>query len=161
MFKNKNFIKILICVFCILGFFNLYGTILNELLTRYGYSEKETSLVGGAANFIALFGVYTISILIDKYKKYKLSFIILNILGLISHIFFCLQLEFLEKNAIFLLIIWSFTSSATLPIYTCSMDFVCEITYPVGETISGGLIMTATQISGIIAVIKIRNLLIK
>ena len=76
LFKNKNFWVILTYVTCILGFFNLYGTILNELLTRYDYTEKETSLIGGAANFIALFGVYLISILIDKYKRYKLSFII-------------------------------------------------------------------------------------
>ena len=58
----------------------------------------------------------------------------------------------MEKNFILVLIVWSFTSIAILPIYTCSMDFVCEITYPVGETISGGILMTATQISGIISV---------
>lgn len=155
LFKNKNFWVILTYVACILGFFNLYGTILNELLTRYDYTEKETSLIGGAANFIALFGVYLISILIDKYKRYKLSFIILNIIGIFFYLLFCLQLEFMEKNAIILLIIWSFASCTTLPIYTCSMDFVCEVTYPVGESISGGILMTATQISGIIAVNKL------
>jgi hypothetical protein len=38
------------------------------------------------------------------------------------------------------------------------MDFVCELTYPVGESISGGLIMISSQISGIISVkIIIKN----
>jgi len=152
LIKNKNFLKILCVVACILGFFNLYGTILNELLTRYKYTEQDTSLIGSAANLIALFGVFGISILIDKYKKYKLSFIILNILALLSHLFFCLELELMEKNFILVLIVWSFTSCASLPIYTCSMDYVCEITYPVGETISGGILMAATQFSGIISV---------
>jgi FLVCR family feline leukemia virus subgroup C receptor-related protein len=157
LFKNKNFIKIFFSFTCVLGFFNQYGTIINEILTRYDYNEKETSLISGVANFVAIFGVYLISIFIDKYKKYKLSFIILNIFGILSHTYFTLQLEYMEKNPILLLIIWSLTSSSILPIYTCSMDFVCEITYPVGETISGGIIMVATQISGIISV---KNLIV-
>ena len=137
-----------------MGFFNQYGTILNELLTKYKYTEKETSLIGGVANFVAIFSVYLISIFIDKYKKYKLSFIIVNIFGIFTHAFFCYQLEYMEKNPILILIIWTITSSSILPIYTCGMDFVCEITYPVGETISGGIMMVSTQISGIISVNK-------
>jgi hypothetical protein len=139
-------------VTCILGLFTQYGTILNELLTRYNYSEKETSLINASANFIALFCVYLISISIDKYKKYKLSFVMLSIFGILTFSFFSIHLEYIEKNTILMLIIWSLTSSALLPIYTCSMDFVCEITYPVGETISGGILIISSQISGIIAV---------
>lgn len=135
-----------------MGWFNLYGTVLNELLTRYKYTERETSYIGGLADLIALFGVYSVSIIIDKYKNYKKSFIILNILGVILHLFFTLHLEFFKKNFILILIIWSLVCMVLLPIYTCSMDFVCEITYPVGETISGGILMTATNISGLLGV---------
>jgi len=153
MFKNKNFIKLLISFTCILGYFNLYGTILNELFTKYLLSEWELSMIGGLANILALIGVMLISILIDKYKKYKISFIILNAIGLLSHIAMTMILE-LSKDNLFILtaILWSICSISILPIYTCSMDFVCELTYPVGESISGGFIMSCTQISGIIAV---------
>lgn len=154
MFGNKNFILLLFSFSCILGYFNLYGTILNELFTRYSLTEWEMSMIGGFANILALIGVLTISAVIDKYKKYKISFIILNTIGIISHIGMTFCLEYLEKNLfVYISILWSICSIAILPIYTCSMDFVCEITYPVGESISGGFIMTCTQISGIISVI--------
>lgn len=155
MFRNKNFILLLISFTCILGYFNLYGTILNELFTKYSLSELEMSMIGGFANILALVAVLTISVLIDKYKKYRTSFIILNTIGIISHIGMTLALEYITNNlVIYVAILWSICSVAILPIYTCSMDFVCELTYPVGESISGGFIMTCTQISGIISVKK-------
>ncbi len=40
-----------------------------------------------------------------------------------------------------------------VPIYTSGMDFVCEITYPVGESTSEGIIMSFNQIMGIIGII--------
>ena len=111
------------------------------------------SLIGGFANILALVGILIISALIDKYKKYKISFIILNTIGIISHIGMTFALEYIHNNLpIYIAILWSICSIAILPIYTCSMDFVCELTYPVGESISGGFIMTCTQISGIISV---------
>lgn len=138
---------------CILGYFNLYGTILNELFTKYYLTEREMSLIGGISNGIALIGIMLISMIIDKYRKYKFSFITLNIVGIISHISMMLVLEYVKENLyIYVAILWSICSVSILPIYTCSMDFVCELTYPVGESISGGFIMTCTQISGIIAV---------
>ncbi len=153
MFRNKNFIKLLISFTCILGYFNLYGTIMNELFTKYLLSEKEMSVISGLANILALIGVVLISIIIDKYKKYKTSFIILNSIGLFFHIIMAVFLETSTENLfIFTAILWSIISTSILPIYTCSMDFVCELTYPVGESISGGFIMTCTQISGIISV---------
>jgi len=159
MFRNKNFILLLISFTCILGYFNLYGTILNELFTKYSLSEKEMSLIGGFANCLALIGVLLISALIDKYKKYRISFLILNTIGIFSHIGMTLALEYIKNNLfLYITVLWSLCSISILPIYTCSMDFVCELTYPVGESISGGLIMISSQISGIISVkIIIKN----
>ena len=35
------------------------------------------------------------------------------------------------------------------PFYTLGMNYACEITYPVGESINGGIMMTMSQLSGI------------
>ena len=35
------------------------------------------------------------------------------------------------------------------PFYTIGMNYACEITYPVGESINGGIMMSASQIAGI------------
>ena len=50
-------------------------------------------------------------------------------------------------------ICYTFIIGFSVPIYTSGMDFVCEITYPVGESISEGVIMTFNQIMGIIGIL--------
>lgn len=154
MFKNKNFIKLLAMFTFILGYFNLYGTIVNEYFSKYGLTDNQTSYVGGVANFMAIIGCLIVSAILDKLKNYKRAFLILNTFGLICHLTMTISLEyFYDYNYIILMVLWTFCSMSIIPIYTCSMDFVVELTYPVGESISGGLIMTCSQISGILAIV--------
>jgi len=152
MLSNKNFIKLLISFTCIIGYFNLYGTILSELLTMYNLNEKQNSSIASISQFTGLLSVLIISLIIDKYKKYKLFFMILSIGSIISHILFSLSLEYFKEKYFIILILWSCTSICYLPIYTVTMDFVCEITYPVGETISGGVLLSSAQIAGVLSV---------
>jgi FLVCR family feline leukemia virus subgroup C receptor-related protein len=152
MFSNKNFIKLLISFTCIIGYFNLYGTILSELLEMYNLNQKQNSSIASISKFTGLISVFIISIIIDKFKIYKLFFMILSIGSLISHVLFSLSLEYFNEKYYIILMLWSITSICYLPIYTVSMDFVCEITYPIGETISGGVLLCSAQISGILSV---------
>jgi FLVCR family MFS transporter 7 len=153
LFKNKNFIKLLIIFTCVLGYFNLYGTIVNEYLMSYGFSNDQTTIVGGTSQFCGITGTVLVSIFIDKFKKYKLIFLILNIIGLICHVAMTMLIElFTEYGFIIVMFLWSIATISIIPIYACSFDFVIELTYPIGESISGGLIMSCSQISGIVAV---------
>jgi hypothetical protein len=54
-----------------------------------------------------------------------------------------------KKLGITAFICYTFVIGSAVPIYTAGMDFVCEITYPVGESINGGIMMTMSQLSGI------------
>ena len=47
------------------------------------------------------------------------------------------------------LIINSLLTIVVMPFYTIGMNYACEITYPVGESINGGFMISASQISGI------------
>ena len=139
-----------------MGFFNLYGTISNTLLAMYHVSDEEISTIVGVANITGIISTLVVSAILDKFKNYKKIFIILNIVGILAHGLLTLGIEMFEDKAFIILMIGEvIVYCCILPIYTCSMDFVCEITYPVGETISGGIIMSFTQISGIIIVLFI------
>lgn len=154
LFKNKSFIILLINFSLIMSFFNLYGTISNTLLSMYHLSDQQISIIVGVANIIGIVGTLIVSYIVDLYKNYKLIFIILNLFGIVSHGISSLGIELYEEYAFTILLICQIlVYCSILPIYTCSMDFVCEITYPVGETISGGIIMSCNQIFGIIIVI--------
>ena len=146
MLKNKNFLTILVCFSCITGFTNFYGVIINPVLTRYKLTENQISKINSVGNILLTFGIILISMLIDKFKKYKLSFIFLNIIGLIGQVLFTVFLEYVENNLYtYIFILWCLTIISLMPIYSICLDFVCEITYPVGESFSGGFIITITQ----------------
>jgi hypothetical protein len=137
-----------------MGYFNIYGTIVNDYFSKYkGIDQTKTSIVGGTSNILAIVSCLVSSIIIDKFKNYRKIFFIFNAVGIVSHLCLTLGLELFEDYAFYVCIVsWTICSCSILPIYTCSMDFVCEITYPVGESIAGGVIMSFNQISGIIGV---------
>ena len=153
MFKNRNFNYLLGSITCIMGFFNLYGTVLNKYFALYKVTNLQTSIIGGVSNVLGIVGSIVISVIIDNIKKYRKPFLILNIIGFVAQVLITILCEVLEDDAFILVVIlWSFLAFSVLPIFTISMDFVCELTYPVGESISGGLIMACNQISGILSV---------
>ena len=154
LFKNKNFVLFLVCATCIVGFFNIYGTILNPYLALYNVKDDEASYTSAAANGFGIVTCLIVSCILDSTKKFKPMMIILNICGLISMIILTVLLEFVEKNVFVLcIILFTFIIGFVTPIYTTGMDYVAEMTYPVGESISGGLIMCFNQIFGIIGIL--------
>lgn len=149
--KNRNFM----CLFCafsiIVGYFNLMGTILNQFLAAYSITTTQTSIVGGVGNFLGILGCIFSSILIDKEKNYKKVFLILLSVGLGSQVILTIAAEFISVSYSFFLwlICWSLLLLAAVPCYAIGMDYVCEITYPIGEIVSGGFIMAGSQLVGI------------
>jgi Na+/melibiose symporter-like transporter len=151
MAKNKSFLKLLVGFTCILSYFNLYGTIVNAYFgSIYGLTDDQTSILAGTANVLAIVSCIVISLILDKFKKYKAAFLCLNAAGIIIHAAMTILIEYFEESSFpILMVMWTICSMCILPIYTCCMDFVCEMTYPVGESISGGTIMMCTQIAAI------------
>ena len=47
------------------------------------------------------------------------------------------------------LVLYTLVNMIVVPFYTIGMNYACEITYPVGESINGGIMMTMSQLSGI------------
>ena len=67
-------------------------------------------------------------------------------------ILFTILLEFVKNlDIIFILgiLLYSSLVGFLITIHTNGMDYVCELTYPVGESQSGGIIMSMNQIFGI------------
>lgn len=136
-----------------MGYINLVGTVANEYLAKYNLNTNETSIISGTSNMLAIGGCILTSIIIDKYRMYRKPFIILNVTAIITQATYTLLIEFYEEKAFVLTFVsYALINSTTIPIYACTMDYVAEQTYPVGASISGGIIMSVNQIFGIISV---------
>ena len=92
--------------------------------------------------------------LLDKYKKFKLFMIGMAIVGSVFQALLTLLLELSVNhksvNAYAVgMVMYSLVNAIVIPFYTIGMNYACEITYPVGESINGGIMMSMSQISGI------------
>ena len=154
LFTNKRFIYLLLSTFFVVGYYDVYGTIINSYFALYNISDSECSYIYFTSSVVGLISSLIISKILDKTKKFKLTMIILGISGTIFQAIFTLLLELtvthkkMNQFAIGM-VMYSLVMVIVVPFYTCGMNYACEITYPVGESINGGIMMSASQISGI------------
>ena len=153
--SNINFIKVLISLTCIVGFINIFGTIFNSYMALYKIKDSTATYTAATANLFGIFTALIVGAIIDKFKKYRNAMIICNIISLVVFIITTILMEVNEKKnlGITSFICYTLIIGSAVPIYTSGMDYVCEITYPVGESISEGIIMSFNQIMGIIGIV--------
>ena len=160
LFTNKRFIYLLISTFFLVGNYNIIGTLINPLFELYSISGNNSSIIYFISNTLAMISSIIISKIVDKNNKFKLSMILLCVLSTIFQILLSIFLELFKpeekdknKNStaefVIALIFNSLVTITEMPFYTIGMNYACEITYPVGESINGGIMMSASQIAGI------------
>ena len=153
LFTNIRFIYLLIATLFVVGYYDVMGTIINSLFDMYGLTGQQSSVIYAVSSVAGMLSSLVISWLLDKYKKFKLFMIVLCVLGTIFQALFTLLLELIESkglNAYAIgLVLYTLVNMIVVPFYTIGMNYACEITYPVGESINGGIMMTMSQLSGI------------
>ena len=153
LFTNVRFIFLLIATLFVVGYYDVMGTIINSLFDLYGITGEQSSIIYAVSSVAGMLASLVISWLLDKYKKFKLFMIILCISGTVLQALFTFLME-LAKSKDFSayaigLVLYTLVNAIIVPFYTIGMNYACEITYPVGESINGGIMMTMSQLSGI------------
>lgn len=154
LFSNIKFIFLLIATFFFVGYYYSLATSINNLLELYEITRKQSTYIFGFSSFIGVISSVTFSFILDKYKKFKLYMSILCIVGIIFQIFLTFLLEISRTKGLngyaIGMVFYSLINATVIPFYTLGMNYACEITYPVGESINGGFMMVMTQLFGII-----------
>ena len=160
LFTNIRFVYLLLSTFFVVGYYNVIGTIINSLFGLYSISGNDSNIIFFVSSFLGMISSIYISKLVDKYKKFKLSMVVLCVSGTCFQILLTILLEICKPDKekeneysklefVIALIIYSLINIVVTPFYTIGMNYACEITYPVGESINGGLMISMSQISGI------------
>ncbi|KAL4430217.1 hypothetical protein ABPG74_014776 [Tetrahymena malaccensis] len=151
LIKDKNFILLYIYFGCILGNFNSIATLINFFLEQFSYSSDDTSYFGTVFIISGLIGSAVFSIIVEKNQKYKLAIIISSIASILSYSltmgFLSLDIFSLQLIAFFL---FGFFATPLIPL---SLEFACEITYPISETIGSGLVYKSGQMFGVLQIV--------
>ncbi len=144
IFTNKRFYLLLLIFFIGLGIFNSVTTWIEDILKPRGFSATQAGIAGGLMIVGGVVGALIMPMLSDHYKK-RVPFIIVALagstLGLAGITFFSnFTLVILSS------ILFGYFLLSAGPI---GFQYGAEITFPVSEGTSNGLILLAGQISGI------------
>lgn len=101
----------------------------------------------------ALIGLY-----IEKTLKYRRMFWICSLLGIITTIGFPLSLKFLSDKFWVFMILVIMQGMVFIPLQPLSIDYGCDILFPIGEAQISGFLITAGQILGVIFILVSENI---
>ena len=133
------------------GLFNSFSSILTQILTPYGFSEEESGIAGAVLILVGLVTAAVTSPLTDRYKKYLLLIKVLVPLLGISYLVFIWAPPSRSIAAPYVICaVIGATSFSLVPVV---LEFVVEVTYPVGPALSSVVLWTGGQILGGIFII--------
>ncbi|KAF5402098.1 Feline leukemia virus subgroup C receptor protein 1 [Paragonimus heterotremus] len=146
--RNPHFVLLVLSYGINTGVYYALGTLLNLLLQAYFPNEKSIGWIGFTMIVAGIVGSILAGIILDRSKRYKLVIVSIYVLTLLSMAAFTgvllvksLALAFI--SSFFL----GFTMTGLLPI---GFEFAAELTYPVNEGLTSGLLNASCQIFGII-----------
>jgi len=144
MFRQRNFILLLVIFFVGLGVFNAVTTWIENVIAPRGFTSTQAGTVGGLMILGGIVGALVVPSLSDRYRK-RVPFIILALVGA------TVGLVGIAYAASYWLLL---TASFTLGFFLLSsgpvgFQYGAEITHPTPEGTSNGLLILMGQISGI------------
>jgi len=147
IFKQRDMIVLLLLSLLLLGVFNALSTCIDQLCKLRGLTFDQTGLVGGVMLLGGIIGAIILPLFSDKYRKRK-AFIVLAAILVIPGV---AGLTFISGYGGLLIssCIFGFFCLGAGPI---AFQYGAEITYPVPEASSNGLLLLVGQVSGILFV---------
>lgn len=128
--------------------FNTLGTVVGEIADQYGFSADDASLFGAVFIIGGLVGSAAFGIWVELKKTYKLSVIIISLLSVLSMI--GTSFSFLSGNSILVTVACFLVGASMIPIMAVGFELGVEVTHPIDESFSTGLLMSAGQLLGIV-----------
>ncbi|VDO06162.1 unnamed protein product [Rodentolepis nana] len=147
-FKNLSFVLLMICYGVNTGVYYEIGTLLSPMVTNFFPDEHITiGWIGFTMIIAGLFGSIVAGIILRNTGQYRRVFVAFYFLSVISWCTFMGSLYSPHISALFFTVsLLGFFQSGFLPL---GFEFAAEITYPIDEAITSGLLNTSAQVFGI------------
>ena len=149
LFKNRNFLILLAMVFIGLGSFNAISTEIDSIFTQFSSRTDASGIIGGVIVIGGIFGAGILSAISDKIHKRKIFLILAMAVSI--PMTWVLPSIANYTTVLVLAFIFGFFLVSALPI---ALIFAAEVTYPVSEEASNGIMMTLGQVAGLLLLIS-------
>ena len=150
LFTNVRFVYLFISYLLVVGYYDIISTIINSLLDIYKINGTKSSVIYGVGTIVGMIASLVISKILDKNKKFKLVLVLLSICGSIFQALFTFLLELFESKGLnsypIGLVMYSLINISIISFNSIGLNYACEITYPVGESLNGSIMASTPQI---------------
>jgi len=117
------------------------GTIIGEISTEYKYSTADAANLGAAFIIGGILGCIPFGIWVGKYQHYKPALLVICFMAMT--VLIIEYFTFPKGNIYWTLVICFFQGFVSIPISAVGFDLGVELTYPIGESFSTGLLMSS------------------
>ncbi|XP_059135920.1 heme transporter FLVCR2 isoform X1 [Peromyscus eremicus] len=153
LFKNLNFVLLVITYGLNAGAFYALSTLLNRMvILHFPGEEVNAGRIGLTIVIAGMFGAMISGIWLDKSKTYKQTTLVVYIMTLVGMVVYTFTLNLDRLWVVFITAgTLGFFMTGYLPL---GFEFAVELTYPESEGMSSGLLNVSAQVFGIIFTIS-------
>ncbi|OXV10286.1 hypothetical protein Egran_01953 [Elaphomyces granulatus] len=134
------------------GFFNSISSLLNQILSPYGYSETQAGIAGGILIIVGLIAAAIVSPITDRFKHYLGSIRMLVPIISVAYI----GLVFAPSSPAGIVpsfVVCALLGASSFSILPLVLEYLVEITYPFPPEIGSTLCWTGGQLFGAVFII--------
>ena len=146
LLKNRSYLLLCANFTFLYGVYTSVGAVVAALTTPYGYTSTHNAIFGGVFIFSGVSGSFVLGMILDRTQRFKLiiNMISLSAIGFIGCGFFTLPSGSVALFSVNLM----FIGFSVIPIIPISYAFAVELTYPIPEAMSNGMMILPSQIFG-------------
>jgi cyanate permease len=143
---DPNFRLVMLCFGLGVSFFNALLTVSEQLTAPCGYSEAQGGVFGGLLVGTGIPAAVFAGVLMDRTHAYRPMLKCGYLLSLGAAVLFCAAQR--PDNAPVLGLSYALLGASMLPLLPITIETCAELTYPVPEVYSSGLLLTAGTQAG-------------
>ncbi|CDW72822.1 major facilitator superfamily protein [Stylonychia lemnae] len=157
LIKNKGFMLACFANGGVMAFSYSFTTLFAQMISIYGFTASQSSWIGTTYLLAGMVGGILASVFLTYKPNYRFCSIFMTLMTLgtcISTYFAIISLSYE-----FLMVTCAFNGFFCLGIFTVAYELAVEMSFPIGEATSGGLINSISSIFGISQIMAITPIL--
>ena len=148
---NPNFYLLFIPFGVYVGFFNSLSSLLTQVMTPYGFSETESGIAGAVLILVGLVSAAVTSPLMDRTKAY-LPFIKIAV-AIIALCYLAFIWAPGTRGLVAPYVILAILGAASFSLVPVALEWLVEVTFPVGPEAGSTICWTGGQLFGAIFIV--------
>ena len=145
--RDPNFVKLIFTFGIIFGTVNTYGTIVGIIANKFDYTDADASIFGAVFITGGIVGSGILGGYVEVTRKYRVAMLTVAGIAMVGPL---ALLSTLYTGLVWPVCIAAFVLGFDLAVLPVGIDFGVEMTFPIAEPISTGLLMSFAQFFGII-----------